>query len=1083
MTPTSPAPPEAAGTSLPLGERLGRAGALVVAALAAVFFVLGTVGPPAFGDGVFLSSDLIYIGYPWRADADPFVDLGASRHGPTSDTVDAVYPARAVFGDALGDRDFAEWNQWIGGGEPLGATNGAGQLNPLALPFALAPSWYAPALTKLCGLAVAVGFTYLFCRRVGAGRVPSVIGGMVFAGSGFMVMWTNWPQVDVAAFIPALFWATERFLQKRTASSAVPVALALAAMLLGNFPAVVGYALYVLAPYVLVRLLASRREPILARLKAALGSGAAIAAGVLLTAAVLIPFATRLASSELSRDQTEHSNLGIPTLVTAVAPEAFGLSTFDNNYAGPARNQVESVSYVGVAAILLAWAGLALPTTRRAPPGSRAALAGATIVLGIATYAGGPILATLQSLPVFTDNYIGRTRSVLGFLVASLAALGLQALLERRAPRPAAATAARPAAPMITFDTGATPAVRDRDDAPRRFQLVDHVRFGVVTAAFVALVALVAVRAGTWATDHDIEARYDPAVRHALGFGLLSIAAGALVVAFRAWPRWVGAAVLAAVVAIPAVEFAGPLMPQEDRATLYPETDGTRFLAENVGNDRILAEGHTFYGNTSMLYGVRSVGGHVFFAPTWKEMLRKADPNAFDNSPTLVHLAGDPATAASPVYDRMGVRWLAGIPNREPFGPRETYTLDQARCDVEPEGPRSRAAAPPSSAGGVVTRFTVDGEEGLRGVVLRLCDDAQLGDDASFQVTATAGDVTATGSQPMDREVVARDIVLPVAGDDLAGNGRIEVMVTLHNAPTSALDLAIAPSTGEVAADLVRPGDDGMRLAYADELRIYERLDALPRIRWAGTGAVVEDEDRRLALLASGTVPSDTVVLSEGEDGGSGDDGRVEVVNDGDFIRLDVRAEGDGYVVVADAIQDDWVATVDGEPADVVPADHAGVAVAVPEGDHQVELQYRPRGQRAGVLLSGATATGLAAVGAASLALQRRRRRPGTGTGSDTDTDTDTDTGTDAGAGTDAETDARPEGAEGTPPAPAAAPDGDAEADAEPDGIPPAPVVTPGAPADASAPEPPPQSPAGDPAPPAPVRSDLTPTPEGREPR
>ena len=60
--------------------------------------------------------------------------------------------------------------------------------------------------------------------------------------------------------------------------------------------------------------------------------------------------------------------------------------------------------------------------------------------------------------------------------------------------------------------------------------------------------------------------------------------------------------------------------------------------------------------------------------------------------------------------------------------------------------------------------------------------------------------------------------------------------------------------------DPAGPGRPG--LAYAGDLRIYERTNALPRIHWAGRSVVVEDKDERLDRLASGSVPSDTVVLS-----------------------------------------------------------------------------------------------------------------------------------------------------------------------------------------------------------------------------
>ena len=45
-----------------------------------------------------------------------------------------------------------------------------------------------------------------FLRRHGLTRAAGVLAGIVFAASGYMMMWTNWPQTRVGAFIPLLFW-------------------------------------------------------------------------------------------------------------------------------------------------------------------------------------------------------------------------------------------------------------------------------------------------------------------------------------------------------------------------------------------------------------------------------------------------------------------------------------------------------------------------------------------------------------------------------------------------------------------------------------------------------------------------------------------------------------------------------------------------------------------------------------------------------------------------------------------------------------------------------------------------------------
>jgi len=77
-----------------------------------------------------------------------------------------------------------------------------------------------------------------------------------------------------------------------------------------------------------------------------------------------------------------------------------------------------------------------------------------------------------------------------------------------------------------------------------------------------------------------------------------------------------------------------------------------------------------------------------------------------------------------------------------------------------------------------------------------------------------------------------------------------------------------------------------------------------------------------------------------------------------------------GYVVLVDAFDPDWRATVDGTPAPVLRANVAFQAVAVPAGSHRVELVYRPRS-----VIWGAVITLLAVATALALALRAGARR------------------------------------------------------------------------------------------------------------
>jgi hypothetical protein len=103
---------------------------------------------------------------------------------------------------------------------------------------------------------------------------------------------------------------------------------------------------------------------------------------------------------------------------------------------------------------------------------------------------------------------------------------------------------------------------------------------------------------------------------------------------------------------------------------------------------------------------------------------------------------------------------------------------------------------------------------------------------------------------------------------------------------------------------------------------------------------VAKEPGDRTALLARGLEP-DAVVLDAGEGGGDGEPADVDVTRDDpEVLTAAVDAEGAGWLVVADAKQHGWVATLDGDEVPLVHADHAFVAVAVPEGRHEVALHY-----------------------------------------------------------------------------------------------------------------------------------------------
>ena len=68
-------------------------------------------------------------------------------------------------------------------------------------------------------------------------------------------------------------------------------------------------------------------------------------------------------------------------------------------------------------------------------------------------------------------------------------------------------------------------------------------------------------------------------------------------------------------------------------------------------------------------------------------------------------------------------------------------------------------------------------------------------------------------------------------------------------------------------------------------------------------------------------------------------------------IRTETAAPG--FLVVSEVYEQGWRGYVDGEPVEVLPTNHALRGVAVPAGEHEVELRYEPRSLRLGLWISG----------------------------------------------------------------------------------------------------------------------------------
>ncbi|RJF41520.1 hypothetical protein D4740_09025 [Actinomyces sp. 2119] len=890
--------------------RLGWLGVLVFLALVVV--------PGLLPSRVFLATDLLSVMDPWAV-----ADGNEVTNRLSWDTIDSATPMAVLIVESVRSGDIPLWDPYTNGGTTLAALPNSGLLSPLSLPWWVLPPTAATAGVKILEVAAAaLGMNGLLRRRWGLPRLTVPLATLVYATSGFMVAWTNWPQTRVAAMIPLLFWATDRLAVERRWRDVLPGALVIASMLLGGFPAIVVYSLLTAAGYLLVRALAHGLRPtqVAASL---LRSAAGVLLGAGLAAVQLLPFVWQSLHYINFESRTAENTQPLPlqSLASALVPSLLGDPAADTGrwIAHP----VEGFSYIGAAALVLVSLALLVTSRRRPPRGVLPFLITALVVLLVAVYLGGPLLRLLQEVPGVGSSPIGRMRSVLGFLVAVLAACGLAAVYEAEGLRA-----------QLGRLWGVARPVRSRVVAGGAL---------VVAAGLMGVMVVLAVR---YRDPQDAQTSWRLIGTTLVLMGVCTAAAG------LAWvlPRR-STAVLAVVVALvlttlTSVDTARRWWPLSDSDTFYARTPTHELLEDRLDGNRYVSVYTAMMPGTSTLYRQRALSGHAFVSPQWRETMSQVEDGFFQTSTYSMLPVGSLLDGAdSGVLDRYAARYVVA-PMSEYFpGQREEGAAATEATTLRADGMVLASGSFAGAVRGIVVTASsyesLETDDGL--LTVRILSD----DDGSVLATSTS-DID--GAPGLDGYVA-------VAGEDIPDNQPWHAEVALTQTEGS-LDLGTR-ADGTLALDPYRPLDDGLRLVHAGDAIVLERLSALDRVRWASTQTVVEDEQERLAVLEEGELAEDTVVLEDASDVQAMTEGTSATVTEKDLgtdtVELAVDSDGPGWVVIADPLRDGgWQATLDGRQVELVEADNAAVAVYVPQaGNHTIRLDYTAPWLVAGLLVTG----------------------------------------------------------------------------------------------------------------------------------
>jgi hypothetical protein len=159
---------------------------------------------------------------------------------------------------------------------------------------------------------------------------------------------------------------------------------------------------------------------------------------------------------------------------------------------------------------------------------------------------------------------------------------------------------------------------------------------------------------------------------------------------------------------------------------------------------------------------------------------------------------------------------------------------------------------------------------------------------------------------------------------------------------------------------------------YGNRVLLFRVPGSLPRSYVVGGARIAAGPEALRALVDPSFDPAREIVLPEGKgrEVPTRFAGSARVLElTADRVSIEARVDAPGYLVLVDAYDPDWKATVDGRPEALLRANVAFRALPLEAGEHRVEMRYRPRSVVLGLWISALAAL----AGAAGLAAARWR--------------------------------------------------------------------------------------------------------------
>ncbi|KKS78323.1 MAG: hypothetical protein UV74_C0013G0381 [Candidatus Woesebacteria bacterium GW2011_GWB1_43_14] len=329
---------------------------LLIIAVVSVFFwkvfILGFIPLP--GDFV------VGVYYPWL-DYHWGYSVGVPVKNPiTTDVISLIYPEQMLAIDMMKSGQLPLWNPYILAGTPLFANLQAAPFSPTNFVYLLGDKLTAWSIQIILQHFLTGFFMFLLLRRWKVSEFASVLGSVVFAFSGFNMIFSQWNGHTLSsAFIPLSILLTDKLFKEESFSSLVGLSIVLVLQLFSGYPQTSLYTVAAIGVYWLVLSFFSRKN--LIRKSFLLIASGMFALG--LAAIQLLPAVElwKLSQRGFEPHPFEWAFLPWEKVITIVAPDFFG-NHATANYWGP-QDYTSNTAYIGV--ISLTFSLLALNLIRK----------------------------------------------------------------------------------------------------------------------------------------------------------------------------------------------------------------------------------------------------------------------------------------------------------------------------------------------------------------------------------------------------------------------------------------------------------------------------------------------------------------------------------------------------------------------------------------------------------------------------------------------------------------------------------------------------------------------------------------------